>query len=543
MMAPMYPRSPLADIDRALVALLQDTEPTGPLPPERRVFVNRHLRLDSIHAIGFDLDYTLAVYRKEPMETAQFQMTLERLVNTLGYPREVLDLKYNPALVIRGLVVDKKLGNLLKMNAHDHVCRAHHGRRPLTRDERHTQYRTRRIRLSGTRYASLDTLFSIPEAALYTALVDYFDQRRAIGLDIYPLAERDGSVSYEKLFVDVRESIDTIHRDGSLKNRIRPDIAGYLERDPELSTALHKLRSSGKRLFLLTNSAWEYTNDVMSFLLDGVAPEYPTWRRYFDLIVVDAGKPSFFTERTPFLVLDDNGAARGTVTRGRFDRTTVYARGNIHDFERLAQTVGDQVLYVGDHIYGDILRSKKDSLWRTALITEEIEVEVARLVRDRAEHERLAELDHVRQRLDDEINQSKTFLARVEAATASARSPSPARRYGPSELQSLETLAHQVRARLDTHKRALREVGQQLEELDAAIDRHFNATWGRVFKEGHELSRYGSQVEEYACIYTSRVTNFAYYSPLEYFRTPRDLMPHERSDILPGDDLGRPQGG
>jgi hypothetical protein len=285
---------------------------------------------------------------------------------------------------------------------------------------------------------------------------------------------------------------------------------------------------------LLTNSSWEYTRDVMSFLLDGVAAEYPTWRRYFDLVVVDAGKPLFFTERTPFLVLDDQGAVRGTVTRGRFDRTTTYARGNIHDFERLAQAFGDQVLYVGDHIYGDILRSKKDSLWRTALITEEVEEEVARLVRDRSEHERLSELDRTRQRLDDEINESKTFLARVETTVSSARAPAPLVRYSEDEIKLLDDLQHQVRTNLDMHKRALREVGQQVEELETAIDRHFNPTWGRVFKEGHELSRYGSQVEEYACIYTSRVSNFAYYSPLEYFRTPRDLMPHERSDILPG---------
>ena len=33
----------------------------------------------------------------------------------------------------------------------------------------------------------------------------------------------------------------------------------YIERDDELAETLHKFRSSGKRLFLLTNSAWDYT--------------------------------------------------------------------------------------------------------------------------------------------------------------------------------------------------------------------------------------------------------------------------------------------
>lgn len=46
-------------------------------------------------------------------------------------------------------------------------------------------------------------------------------------------------------------------------------------------------------------------------------------------------------------------------------------------------------------------------------------------------------------------------------------------------------------------------------------------------KEGTEMSSFGDQVETYACVYTSRVSNFLHYSPLQYFRSPRDLMPHE----------------
>jgi hypothetical protein len=55
-----------------------------------------------------------------------------------------------------------------------------------------------------------------------------------------------------------------------------------------------------------------------------------------------------------------------------------------------------------------------------------------------------------------------------------------------------------------------------------------------LFKEGNENSRFGEQVEQYACIYTSRVSNFLNYSPVQYFRSPRDLMPHERAGALSG---------
>lgn len=35
-----------------------------------------------------------------------------------------------------------------------------------------------------------------------------------------------------------------------------------------------------------------------------------------------------------------------------------------------------QVLYVGDHIYGDILRSKKTLGWRTMLVVPELDTEL-----------------------------------------------------------------------------------------------------------------------------------------------------------------------
>ena len=40
-------------------------------------------------------------------------------------------------------------------------------------------------------------------------------------------------------------------------------------------------------------------------------------------------------------------------------------------------------------------------------------------------------------------------------------------------------------------------------------------------------SRFGEQVNDYADLYTSRVSNFGPYSPLRYFRAPRRPMPHE----------------
>ena len=40
-----------------------------------------------------------------------------------------------------------------------------------------------------------------------------------------------------------------------------------------------------------------------------------------------------------------------------------------------------------------------------------------------------------------------------------------------------------------------------------------------------------SQVQEYACLYTSHVSNLANFSPDTSFRAPSDLMPHDRDTM------------
>ena len=69
---------------------------------------------------------------------------------------------------------------------------------------------------------------------------------------------------------------------------------------------------------------------------------------------------------------------------------------------------------------------------------------------------------------------------------------------------------------------------RQVRAVEDDIDRAFNDVWGPMFREGYEVSKFGEQVEAYACVYTSRVSNFRFYSPMQYFRGPRDRMPHER---------------
>ena len=70
-------------------------------------------------------------------------------------------------------------------------------------------------------------------------------------------------------------------------------------------------------------------------------------------------------------------------------------------------------------------------------------------------------------------------------------------------------------------------MGEEVESLEDAIERAYNPYWGSCLREGNENSRFGEQVNDYADLYTSRVSNFGPYSPLRYFRAPRRPMPHE----------------
>ena len=68
-------------------------------------------------------------------------------------------------------------------------------------------------------------------------------------------------------------------------------------------------------------------------------------------------------------------------------------------------------------------------------------------------------------------------------------------------------------------------------ELRAAIQQHheaFHPVWGRIFKAGHQNSRWAQQVENYACLYTARAVNLAFVAPEASFRVLTDMMPHDR---------------
>ncbi len=476
-----------------------DEQAGGPLSAlrrDRRVYVNRSLRMETAEWVGFDMDYTLAIYKQEEIDKLSIEATVKKMVDR-GYPPFLAEARFDPSFAIRGLLIDKKLGHVLKMDRYRYVGRAYHGMKELDREVRHALYETRKVRVVGGRYHWIDTLYALPEAAVYAGAVDVLD---AYGVH----------VDYQQLFDDIRECIDEAHRDGSIVDVIANDLPRFVEKDPLLASTLHKLRSSGKKLFLLTNSRWAYTDRMMKFLLHGAMPEYSSWRQYFDVVSVAAGKPTFFTEKRPFLERTVDGPVESVNPAYTLERGRVYEQGNLKDFERMIRAYGDAIVYVGDHIFGDILRSKKDSSWRTVLVVQEMDWEMEAMART---HDEVALIDSLARRRDMLEDELRIYQGRYRAAT----------RKGKVD----EGAANEARMAIEGLKGALRAQELRAREMSRSVQTIFHPYWGSLFKQGVELSSFGDQVEHYACLYTSRVSNLANYSPMHYFRSPRDLMPHE----------------
>jgi HAD superfamily 5'-nucleotidase-like hydrolase len=469
--------------------------------PARRIFCNRSLRLDRVQWVGFDMDYTLAVYDQPEMDRLSIEVTLKKLVDK-GYPESLLSMPFRTDFAIRGLLVDRKHGNVLKMDRYRYVKRAYHGTRELSLEERRRLYHSRRLRPASKRYHWVDTLYALSEVAVYAAIIDALE---AAGEE----------VDYSRLFADVRAAIDASHQDGSILDTMLADLPRYVRRDPDMPRALHKLRSSGKRLFLLTNSHAGYTERMMDYLFEEGPSEYPSWRSYFEVIITAAKKPTFFTESAPLMHTGETTGEAERIERGK-----VYAGGNLAILERQLGAGGDRVLYVGDHIYGDVLRAKKDSAWRTAMIIQEMDAELMALDACGVQVERMDELDDVRDALLDDLHEHQVRLKEVSRA----RDQLHAAGETSTDLDSARVLHRHA---IDRLKARLRAADAEYSRLEAEVGRAFHPFWGPVFKSGPEVSLFGNQVEQYACLYTARVSNVDSYSPMHYFRSPRDRMPHE----------------
>jgi HAD superfamily 5'-nucleotidase-like hydrolase len=465
------------------------------VPPGRGLYCNRTLNLRAIRAIGYDMDYTLIHYRIEEWELRAYEHVKQKLL-ALGWP--IADLRFDPTLVIRGLIMDLELGNIVKANRFGYVKRAFHGTKLLPFDQQREHYSRVVVDLAEPRWVFLNTLFSLSEACMYAQLVDLLDAGRLGGV-----------LGYAELHRRVRTSIDEAHMEGELKAEIVADPDRFVEIDEQTPLALLDQRHAGKKLILITNSDWAYTRAMMAYAFEPHLPAGLSWRELFDLVIVSARKPAFFEQRNAvFEVVDDEGLVRPV--RG-IGRNGVYLGGHAGLVERFVGASGDEILYVGDHIYTDVHISKSVLRWRTALVLREVEEELASERAFRERESRLADLMRRKEALEYEACQLRLGVQRKRAKT----------RPGPTEsIRELERRLADVRGQLDALDDRIAPLASEASQLS-------NPRWGLLMRAGNDKSHLARQVERYADVYTSRVSNFMFQTPFVYLRSPRGTLPHD----------------
>ncbi|MEW6443286.1 MAG: HAD-IG family 5'-nucleotidase [bacterium] len=470
----------------------------------RGIFCNRTLNLRAIRAIGYDMDYTLIHYRVEEWEQRSYEY-LKECFASAGWP--VGPLAFDPRLVCRGLIVDAEKGNLVKSNRFGFVKHAIHGTRPLAFESQRETYSRTLIDLAEPRWDFLNTLFSLSEGCLYAQLVDLLDRR-----------ELPVVLGYPDLYRAVRDAANAAHMEGRLKSEIIADPERFVMLDPEMPLALLDQKRSGKKLLLITNSEWSYTVPMMSYTFDRFLPAGMSWKDLFDVVIVGARKPEFFMRRNPhFEVIEESGHLLPFSAGFRPGR--YYLGGSAFQVEEYLGLSGDEILYVGDHVFGDVRVTKDILRWRTALILRELEEEIEAAEGFRSSEIRLAELMDRKERLE-----SRSCRLRLELQRK--RGP-----YGPGSPRGERSLL----ASLNSLRQQLEKLDQEIAPLAKASTELNNATWGLLMRAGNDKSHLAFQVERYADVYTSRVSNFLRATPFVYLRSSRGSLPHDPA--LPG---GRP---
>jgi 5'-nucleotidase len=280
--------------------------------------------------------------------------------------------------------------------------------------------------------------------------------------------------------------------------------------DEDLPLALLDLKHAGKKLMLITNSEWDYTCAMMSYAFDRFLPRGMRWRELFDLLIVGARKPDFFSSDHPFFeVVTEDGLLKPQM--GRLEPGRAYLGGNAGRIERDLGMSGDEILYVGDHLFADVHVSKAALRWRTALVVRELEQELVALEQFASQQATLDELAKQKEELEHEMSQYRLALQRLEAG------------YGPQH----STPPPELRLSMTKLREQLVEIDARMAPLARASGELGSSRWGLLMRAGKDKSHLARQIERHADIYMSRVSNLLHATPFAFLRSPRGSLPHD----------------
>uniref|UniRef100_A0A336MPZ0 CSON005199 protein n=1 Tax=Culicoides sonorensis TaxID=179676 RepID=A0A336MPZ0_CULSO len=442
------------------------------------VFACNELDLKEVEVYGFDYDYTLACY-KPSLDVLLYNLGRDLLIDKFKYPSGIRDLDYKPDFAVRGLHYDIEKGVLLKLDCFLQVQfgSVFRGLTPLSDEEVLDLYKNRIIPIAyvegHTKYSynsspkmiQLADLFSVPEMCLLSSVTEYLVRN---GIDYHP----------EILFRDVKNSVQSSHP--IMHGIVTKNVRDYIHENKDLKFFFQRLVDAGKKLFVVTNSPFYFVNCGMTMLIG------ENWRDFFDVVIVQARKPKFFTEDSrPIRIYDE---AKGSQ---RWDKVTklkkgeIYYEGTVKQLENLTGWNGNSVLYFGDHPYSDLADVTLEHGWRTGAIIDELTNEIAKL-------------NQV------EFKQNANWLQMLTQLI--------------EDVQDDET---------ENAQKAVQKWMNERDELRIQTKKIFNEQFGSVFRTYHNPTYFSRRLFRFADIYTGNITNLIKYSVNHTFFPRRGALPHE----------------
>uniref|UniRef100_A0A1I8HYM0 5'-nucleotidase domain-containing protein 3 n=1 Tax=Macrostomum lignano TaxID=282301 RepID=A0A1I8HYM0_9PLAT len=424
------------------------------------IFTNTEMSLQDIDVYGFDYDFTLANYN-DNVAAFMFESAKRHLVQRYNYPRNIMHFLYNPSFAARGMHFDIKRGLFLKTDAVHNIQpgTVYRGLRPLSSDQVAKIYKGTRIpdsylkEYGDSEYmVQLYDSFAAPEMNLLAYLIEYLEMRN---IQFDPM----------QLHADVRASMEQLHQSGKLHDEIVRDPERYLRRDSRLEPLLSRLQRNGKKVFLVSNSNYNFIDGGLTYLLG------KDWRQYFDLVVVQARKPLFFTSTSkPFRHLCTIGGQPSWHSVESLEPHSVYSEGNVTALHQLTQWKGERTLFCGDHVSSDLLDASLQHGWRTGAVIPELAQELRSMSSDRY-RENVYWLDQL-ERLISEMQERRNLLEDISGMT--------------------------------------------------------NIYFGSIFRTHNHVSFFCRRLARYADVYMSSITNLLNYKLTHTFYPPRVKLPHEQ---------------
>ncbi|CAF1062442.1 unnamed protein product [Rotaria sordida] len=320
--------------------------------------------LSSCDWIGFDLDHTLIRYRLPELHTLIYQSLCQYLVDTHQYNSHLLEIPYDNYFGVKALIYDSLYGNLIQLDSNGLVHTALHGVN---------------TRLSSEKIKEIypNAFEAIEEDT--TNIVDLIDKE-----NLYEKSSKNQinlMKKYNFFLIDLNNGFNYLFNDfqrGNYFSSIRENPNKFIYKRLDVRQWLEKLKKSNKKLFLATNSRFDYTNLLTTYAFGN------DWQNLFDFIIVDCKKPSFFNnlnKQSFYRVINDNNIISVTIDEiiKNFNQNYIYSLGNSEDLHLIMSQISDKdpiVIYFGDHIKSDINALKRHTNWLAGIIIEELEFDL-----------------------------------------------------------------------------------------------------------------------------------------------------------------------